>query len=105
MNSENPYKNLKKKIDEDQLKFAENYSEENDDELTETDTHFRDLVDELNVHENKNHISLLLKTAEKNLKVITEESEFDEEIKKPEIISLVKKIFQHVQKLQEKISG
>ena len=78
--------------------------EEKDDELTETDTHFRDLVDELNVHENKNHISLLLKTAEKNLKVITEESEFDEEIKKPEITSLVEKIFQHVQKLQEKIS-
>ena len=95
-------KTLQKEVD---TEVNEGEEEENDDELTETDTHFRDLVDELNVHENKNHISLLLKTAEKNLKVITEESEFDEEIKKPEIISLVKKIFQHVQKLQEKISG
>ena len=77
----------------------------NDGELTVTDTHFHDLTDELNVHKNKDHISLLLKSAEKNLKFIVETSELGEEIKKTESKSVIEQIFRHVQKLKEKING
>ena len=73
--------------------------------LTVTDTHFHDLTDELNVHKNKDHISLLLKSAEKNLKFIAETSELDEEIKKTESKSVIEQISQHIQKLQKKING
>ena len=81
--------------------------EEGDDgELTETDTHFQNLLDELNVHKNKNHISLLLKSAERNLKGIdVEGNEFGEEIRKPETKSIIQKISYHLQKLQKKIDG
>jgi hypothetical protein len=77
----------------------------NDNPLTVTDTHFHDLTDELNVHKNKDHISLLLKSAEKNLKFIAETSELGEEIKKEESVSVIEQIFLHVQKLKEKING
>ena len=77
----------------------------NDKPLTVTDTHFHDLTDELNVHKNKDHISLLLKSAEKNLKFIAETSELDEEIKKTESKSVIEQISQHIQKLQKKING
>ena len=78
--------------------------EEDGSELTKAETNFRDLEDQLTVDKNKSHISLLLKTAEKNLIGIDPEGkEFSEEIKKSETQSLIQKISSHLQKLQKKL--
>ena len=92
-------------VDEETDDDSNDDDDGNDGELTVTDTHFHDLTDELNVHKNKDHISLLLKSAEKNLKFIVETSELGEEIKKTESKSVIEQIFRHVQKLKEKING
>ncbi len=72
--------------------------------MTKAETNFRDLEDRLTVDKNKSHISLLLKTAEKNLIGIDPEGkEFGEEIKKSETESIIQKISNHLQKLQKKL--
>ena len=82
----------------------EEIEEKDDSELTKAETHFRDLDDQLTVDKNKSHISLLLKTAEKNLIGIDPEGkEFSEEIKKSETQSIIQKISSHLQKLQKKL--
>ena len=92
-------------VDEDGNDNDSNDNDGNDKPLTPTDTRFHDLTDELNVHNNRDRISILLKSAEKNLKFIAETSELGEEIKKEESVSIIEQIFQHVQKLKEKING
>ena len=100
---------LQKEVD-DVVDGGDNDGGDNDDDnidkpLSMIDTHYHDLTDDLKVHKNKNHISLLLKSAEKNLKFIAETSELGEEIKKTESKSMIEQIFRHVQKLKEKING
>ena len=98
---------LQEEVDEvvdDDDNAEEEIEEQDDGNLTETKTHFHNLVDELTVDKNKSHISLLLKTAEKSLMGIDPEGEkFGEEIKKPETKSIIQKISSQLQKLQKKL--